>query len=838
MSMIYLRLYCLFSIVYCFLFAIPAHAQSPTPPVNNPPVAYDKNFTTTTNHSVIIRLTHNNDKDGPNFNRPLPETIVNQPLHGTISKISTHFWTHIYEYTPNSGYLGTDSLSFKVNDGADDSNVATIVMEVVEPPSSPQNYYLAPDVNLDGSNYVGSKSDSGPGDQSTPLASFDEAWQRLMPGDILYLLDGIYLSSLAPNVRNGYKGAPITIKAKNDGQVIIDGQYERIPISLGHQLNNWWVGQYYIIEGVVAKNSSDTTIINSSHHSTLRRVSAYNADTDKNSHNITLGTHASFNLVEDCIAAGSGRKMAFSYSGHHNTFRRCFTNQQEYLMRIFCGTGEWPWTEHIIDNSQGSHRLNLVDIDSDNDLDFVTGRENNDVSVYINQGGSPVSFEPLQVANFAGHNSVVGDVGNDGDIDIAAAWATDARFHLWENLLNPRQNSSLDDWTYIQPDNSRASRAFGLAMGDLTNDGLGDIASGRYFYKNPGGDMTGSWTRTTFPVNADASIIIDVDNDQYGDVIAQAFPAVYWFEATDTQGSNWTSTEIGTIPQTGHGNTEGYALADLKPGGKPEIIFGGGSSDIYYFEIPSNPDLGDWPRTQITDSANLSVGIGDVDRDGDYDVVTGSRPSDVAWLENPADGSSLWTKHIIGTLENWVDHAEVADFNGDGKPDIAVAQEGSGTVNNYWYEAPVDPKSSNWQRHLLVTQNTTNSLDSADMDWDGDVDVIMGEHRGTKKVTIWENLSNGSFVEHVIDSGKESHDGAQVYDLDNDGDFDIVSIAWDDYQFVHLWRNDTSNVVPSPTINPIDLNGDGVVDIIDYYLLIEQFPHKSIFDFNRLTQNL
>ena len=45
---------------------------------------------------------------------------------------------------------------------------------------------------------------------------------------------------------------------------------------------------------------------------------------------------------------------------------------------------------------------------------------------------------------------------------------------------------------------------FGLAMADLTGDGLLDIASWRYFYRNPGGDMTQTWQRTTFPIDVDA----------------------------------------------------------------------------------------------------------------------------------------------------------------------------------------------------------------------------------------------------------------------------------------------------------------------------------------------
>ena len=365
---------------------------------------------------------------------------------------------------------------------------------------------------------------------------------------------------------------------------------------------------------------------------------------------------------------------------------------------------------------------------------------------------------------------------------------------------------ALDRWQYILADDDRGKwgdfdepawlRYFGLAIGDLTGDGMKDIVSGRYFYRNPGGDMTGRWPRVDLGKNVDAILIVDVDTDEFGDIIAQALPEVYWLEAKDRLANEWTARRIGSAPKTSHVNSQGFTLGQIVRGGRPEIVLAA-EDGIYYFEIPDEPERRQWPRTHVTTEAyDEGLDVADIDADGAPDIVAGNGEEYVAWWKNPGNGQGNWPRFIFGTTApHPADRIKARDINGDGRIDVVVTEERypgkEPDANLWWFEQPEDPKAKNWARHHVITEYSLNNLDVADFDRDGDFDIVTNEHKGKSlKLQIFENDGQGHFTERLIDQGKESHLGTQAADLDHDGDLDLVSIAWDKPEDLHVWRND------------------------------------------------
>ncbi|MDJ0734349.1 MAG: DUF4347 domain-containing protein [Nostocaceae cyanobacterium] len=102
--------------------------------LNEPPVADDDSYGTEFETPLNIPavggvLDGDTDADGDDLTAVLVSDVANGTL--TLNPDGS------FDYTPDDGFSGTDSFTYRANDGEDDSNIATVLIEVGDAPPEP-----------------------------------------------------------------------------------------------------------------------------------------------------------------------------------------------------------------------------------------------------------------------------------------------------------------------------------------------------------------------------------------------------------------------------------------------------------------------------------------------------------------------------------------------------------------------------------------------------------------------------------------------------------------------------------------------------------------------------
>ena len=140
---------------------------------------------------------------------------------------------------------------------------------------------------------------------------------------------------------SGSSSAQISIRAVNDGGVIIDGQFSNNTFNLNG--NSWWVFQGFDVGNSVATVAQ----IYKSNNNIFRRICAYHANPNAASQNehVWINWDSANNLYEDICGFGYGRNTLLDYGGSslNNTYRRAWLSFQGYSPRFVGGNcGDHP----------------------------------------------------------------------------------------------------------------------------------------------------------------------------------------------------------------------------------------------------------------------------------------------------------------------------------------------------------------------------------------------------------------------------------------------------------------------------------------------------------------
>ncbi|MBN1770761.1 MAG: carbohydrate-binding protein, partial [Deltaproteobacteria bacterium] len=270
----------------------------------------------------------------------------------------------------------------------------------------------------------------------------------------------------------------------------------------------------------------------------------------------------------------------------------------------------------------------------------------------------------------------------------------------------------------------------------------------------------------------------------------------FWFRNPQTPATTaWTRHQYSAEDVEGHD----VVLADLSGDTVPDIVqMYDASSLFHWYERPADPTAPWTPHLIWAEGIHAGFGpqgIGDLDGDGDNDVFR----ADI-WLEN-LDGDGLrWAEHPVpfgDRVGPWGRGARsvVVDLDGDGDNDVVATEcDMVFTHAAVLYNDAGD--GSVWRRvDLPLTdpglRNSLHSLQVADFDIDGDLDIFTVEQEDMRDVAeaagevlpaprwfIWENDGAGGWTEHVIFDGNLGGHEAVAGDVDGDGDLDLASKVW------------------------------------------------------------
>lgn len=447
------------------------------------------------------------------------------------------------------------------------------------------------------------------------------------------------------------------------------------------------------------------------------------------------------------------------------------------------------WTEHIVaENVETTrHFVGLADFDRDGHLDIATATMHQStgpigIELYLNNRFGK-EWSKRTIANAGSHNMRILDVDGDGDPDLFGAnWSgPDQQILLWVNqTCSPAKGCP--SWRRHVIDDKRPGKAVFILPADIDGDGRVDIAAGGFWYRNPG-RPDGNWERRAFgdPAN-DLVLLADLDGDGDTDAILTRWresKADSRFVFAENQGHG--KFKLRTDLPAGAGDfLQGRALGHLSSASKLQLALSWhmGGKGIELMTIPPAPMKDEWKIEKISDfSQDEALSSGDIDGDGRLDLLLGT-----VWLRNTPDG---WHRFTIDPGRTNPDRNRLADINRDGKLDAVVGFEAISKAGEViWYEqGPIATQP--WIPHLIGTVIGPMSLDVADFDGDGDLDVVVGEHNlehpDMARLLLFENLDSrgGHWREHVLYTGDEHHDGAIAVDIDGDGDVDIISIGWE-----------------------------------------------------------
>lgn len=174
-------------------------------------------------------------------------------------------------------------------------------------------------------------------------------------------------------------------------------------------------------------------------------------------------------------------------------------------------------------------------------------------------------------------------------------------------------------------------------------------------------------------------------------------------------------------------------------------------------------------------SGPWSIFVGDIDGDGALDVLSASTGDDtIAWYRNLDGLGNFGEQQIITQNLDQTRYVNAADIDGDGDMDVLATAGFSNLV--VWYENLDGFGDFGSQKVITTNVDLPLMVIAADVDGDNDLDVLTAS-KFDNKLAWYENVDGlGTFgSQQIINSNTQIAASVYFADIDGDGDGDVIS---------------------------------------------------------------
>ncbi|MCA8944546.1 MAG: VCBS repeat-containing protein [Planctomycetes bacterium] len=476
-----------------------------------------------------------------------------------------------------------------------------------------------------------------------------------------------------------------------------------------------------------------------------------------------------------------------------------------------------------------SHRL--FDVDGDGDDDLVIGtRFGEGNALYLNDGHGYFSDESVFRLPYDGTTALAtrcGDVDGDGasDLVIVAYDFGDVYLRVFRN------DGSGHFLPAVELGDSTVEFA-GMELADFDGDGALDIllvssfSPTRLWINDGSGAFVDEASTRVPPMDTGRLFAVATDFDSDGDLdIVTNLAALL----NDGSGA-FVDESVTRIPSGVTPPNQVASVVDVDADGAPDLVIGyrdhqGGPLAGAVWSNDGTGRFAALPFDGVPDIA-ADFAAGDADGDGDLDVYVCAFGQDRLLL-NRGDGQ-FTDVTAVGSVMHPGDVSAVTtgDVNSDGFPDIVIA------APNFQVQAEpirvflgdgVGGFSPSPSAPPVSSSPRFSALDLADIDADGDLDLIAVSTDLTVPVRVYENDGSGEFEDvtsvRLVTTTNAPTQGVRLFDIDVDGDVDaLLTRSGPD----GVLLNDGTGVLiesPDPFRNGVvfaveDLDGDGDRDLV------------------------